>query len=124
MQLTIDLAGRNVLVTGADHAARQAVRRYEAAGAVVSRLRIPAGGGHDGPLPERPFLVAAVDDGQPGWDALLDRCREAGIPVAAEPAAGPAGHVTLVGGGPGSSVLPVPPATSPWWAAAPAAPSC
>jgi uroporphyrin-III C-methyltransferase len=105
MQLSIDLTGREVLVTGSDHAARQAVRRYEAAGAVVSRLSTPQGAGHDGPLPERPFLVAAVDDGQAGWDALLERCRASGIPVAVEPAAGPVGHVTLVGGGPGTTEL-------------------
>ena len=105
MQLSIDLTGREVLVTGSDHAARQAVRRYEAAGAVVYRLSTPQGAGHDGPLPERPFLVAAVDDGQPGWEALLERCRATGIPVATEPAAGPAGHVTLVGGGPGTTEL-------------------
>ncbi len=105
MQLSIDLSGRDVLVTGADSAARQAVRRFQAAGAVVSRLSTPQGAGHDGPLPERPFLVAAVDDGQPGWEVLLERCRAAGIPVSAEPAAGPAGHVTLVGGGPGTTEL-------------------
>ena len=89
MQLSIDLTGREVLVTGSDHAARQAVRRYEAAGAVVYRLSTPQGAAHDGPLPERPFLVAAVDDGQPGWEALLERCRATGIPVAAEPASRP-----------------------------------
>ncbi|CAN7280265.1 uroporphyrinogen-III C-methyltransferase [Arthrobacter sp. LjRoot14] len=105
MQLSIDLTGREVLVTGSDHAARQAVRRYQAAGAVVSRLSTPQGASHDGPLPERPFLVAAVDDGQPGWEALLHRCRATGIPVAVEPAAGAAGHVTLVGGGPGVGEL-------------------
>ena len=49
--------------------------------------------------------MAAVDDGQPGWEALLERCRATGIPVAAEPAAGPVGHVTLVGGGPGTTEL-------------------
>ena len=105
MQLSIDLTGREVLVTGSDAASRQAVRRYRAAGAVVSRLSSPAGARHDGPLPERPFLVAAVDDGQPGWDALLDRCRETGIPVAAEPAAGPADQGDMAGGGPGTSEL-------------------
>ncbi|MDP9905276.1 uroporphyrinogen-III C-methyltransferase [Arthrobacter bambusae] len=105
MQLTIDLTGRDVLVTGSTHAARQAVRRFEAAGAVVHRLSTPDGADSDGPLPERPFLVAAVDDGQPGWEPLLARCREAGIPVASEPAAGAAGHVTLVGGGPGTLEL-------------------
>lgn len=105
MQLTIDLTGRDVLVTGSTHAARQAVRRFEAAGAVVHRLSTPDGADSDGPLPERPFLVAAVDDGQPGWEPLLARCREAGIPVASEPAAGESGHVTLVGGGPGTLEL-------------------
>lgn len=105
MQLSIDLTGREVLVTGSDHAARQAVRRYQAAGAVVYRLSTPQGAAHDGPLPERPFLVAAVDDGQPGWEPLLARCRQTGVPVASEPAAGPVGHVTLVGGGPGTTDL-------------------
>ncbi|MEC5190401.1 MULTISPECIES: uroporphyrinogen-III C-methyltransferase [unclassified Arthrobacter] len=105
MQLTIDLTGREVLVTGTDTAARQAVRRYRAAGAIVSRLSSPCGSRHDGPLPERPFLVAAVDDGQPGWEGLLGRCRDTGIPVAVEPPAGSAGHVTLVGGGPGTTEL-------------------
>ncbi|MDQ0238324.1 uroporphyrinogen-III C-methyltransferase [Arthrobacter bambusae] len=105
MQLTIDLTGRDVLVTGSTHAARQAVRRFEAAGAVVHRLSTPDGADSDGPLPERPFLVAAVDDGQPGWEPLLARCREAGIPVASEPAAGESGQVTLVGGGPGTLEL-------------------
>ncbi|MFD5277279.1 uroporphyrinogen-III C-methyltransferase [Pseudarthrobacter sp. NPDC058362] len=105
MQLSIDLTGRDVLVTGSPAAARQAVRRYQAAGAVVHRLSTPHGGPLDGPLPEHPFLVAAVDDGQPGWEPLLARCGEAGIPVAAEPAAGAPGHVTLVGGGPGTAEL-------------------
>ncbi|UVJ40749.1 uroporphyrinogen-III C-methyltransferase [Arthrobacter sp. CJ23] len=102
MQLTIDLTGREVLVTGSAMAARQAVRRYEAAGAVVYRLSTPDGAPGDGHLPERPFLVAAVDDGEAGWEPLLERCREAGIPVCTEPAPGPEGHVTLVGGGPGA----------------------
>lgn len=102
MQLTIDLTDRDVLVTGSANAARQAVRRYEAAGAIVYRLSTPDGAEGDGPLPDRPFLVAAVDDGEPGWEPLLDRCREAGIPIAIEPAAGEPGHVTLVGGGPGA----------------------
>ena len=105
MQLSIDLTGRDVLVTGSETAARQAVRRYEAAGAKVFRLTVPEGAAGDGPLPEHPFLIAAVDDGQPGWEPLLRRAREAGIPVAVEPAAGPAGHVTLVGGGPGTPDL-------------------
>ncbi|KSU75061.1 uroporphyrin-III C-methyltransferase [Pseudarthrobacter enclensis] len=103
MQLDIDLTGRDVLVTGTDTAARQAVRRFQAAGAVVHRLASPQAA--DAALPARPFLVAAVDDGQPGWEPLLAGYRAAGVPVAAEPAAGTPGHVTLVGGGPGSTDL-------------------
>ncbi|MGG5172028.1 uroporphyrinogen-III C-methyltransferase [Pseudarthrobacter sp. J1738] len=105
MELSIDLTGREVLLIGAEQVARQAMRRYQAAGAVVFRLSTPQGESTDGPLPEHPFLVAAVDDGQPGWEPLLNRCRAAGIPVAIEPPAGPAGHVTLVGGGPGTEDL-------------------
>ncbi|MFP3578562.1 uroporphyrinogen-III C-methyltransferase [Arthrobacter sp. SIMBA_036] len=104
MQLTIDLTGRNVWVAGSDRAARQAVRRYEHAGAVVHRLSNP-GMGDAGPLPQRPFLVALVDDGDPGWVPLVQHCREAGVPVAFEPPAGAEGHVTLVGGGPGALAL-------------------
>ncbi|MGK3648903.1 uroporphyrinogen-III C-methyltransferase [Pseudarthrobacter enclensis] len=103
MQLDIDLTGRDVLVTGTDTAARQAVRRFQAAGAVVHRLASPQT--TDAALPARPFLVAAVDDGQPGWEPLLAGYRAAGVPVAAEPAAGTPGHVTLVGGGPGTTDL-------------------
>lgn len=103
MQLDIDLTGRDVLVTGTDTAARQAVRRFEAAGAVVHRLAAPQAG--DAALPAKPFLVAAVDDGQPGWEPLLAGYRAAGVPVAAEPSAGARGRVTLVGGGPGTTDL-------------------
>lgn len=102
MQLSIELTGRTVLVAGSDAAARQAVLRYRAAGAVVGRLTGPDAPAVVGPLP---FLIAAVDDGQPGWAARLDRFRAAGVPVAAEPAAGAAGQVTLVGGGPGTTEL-------------------
>ena len=71
MQLSIDLTGRDILVTGTDTAARQAVRRYRAAGAVVHRRTSPHAGGlrhgsEGARVPEQPFLVAAVDDGQPG----------------------------------------------------------
>ncbi|MDD7835845.1 uroporphyrinogen-III C-methyltransferase [Paenarthrobacter sp. AB444] len=102
MQLTIDLTGRDVLVTGSDKTARQAVRRYQHAGATVHRLSTPDAVPANGQLPDRPFLVAVVDDGDDRWAALVDRCRAAGIPVAFEPAPGAAGHVTLVGGGPGA----------------------
>lgn len=102
MQLTIDLTGRDVLVTGSEKSARQAVRRYQSAGANVYRLSAPEGVPGDGQLPERPFLVAVVDDGGSGWLPLVERCRDAGIPVAFEPAPGAEGQVTLVGGGPGA----------------------
>ncbi|BCW62363.1 uroporphyrinogen-III C-methyltransferase [Arthrobacter sp. StoSoilB22] len=102
MQLTIDLTGRDVLVTGNEQSARQAVRRYQKAGANVYRLSSPEGMPGDGQLPERPFLVAVVDDGGAGWLPLVERCRDAGVPVAFEPAPGAEGHVTLVGGGPGA----------------------
>ncbi|WP_314325193.1 uroporphyrinogen-III C-methyltransferase [Paenarthrobacter ilicis] len=106
MQLTIDLTGREILVAGSEKAARQAVRRYRSAGATVIRLTEPgatagAGAGEDS-MPERPFLVAVIDDGSTGWGPLVERCRKDGIPVATEPAAGAEGHVTLVGGGPGA----------------------
>ena len=68
MQLTIDLTGREVLVTGSDAAARQAVTALRSRRRRRSRLSRPHGTGHNGPLPERPFLVAVVDDGQPGWE--------------------------------------------------------
>ncbi|GAA2859266.1 uroporphyrinogen-III C-methyltransferase [Paenarthrobacter ilicis] len=106
MQLTIDLTGREVLVAGSEKAARQAVRRYRSAGATVIHLTEPgatagAGTGADS-MPERPFLVAVIDDGGTGWGPLVERCLKDGIPVATEPAAGAEGHVTLVGGGPGA----------------------
>lgn len=102
MQLTIDLTGRDILVAGSDTASRQVVRRYEAAGAVVHRLRAASDGDFGRLLTVRPFLVSVVDDGGDGWLPLVEHCREARIPVAHEPAAGPEGHVTLVGGGPGA----------------------
>lgn len=106
MQLTIDLTGREVLVAGSEKAARQAVRRYRSVGATVIHLTEPgatagAGTGADS-MPERPFLVAVIDDGGTGWGPLVERCLKDGIPVATEPAAGAEGHVTLVGGGPGA----------------------
>ncbi|MGP0222629.1 uroporphyrinogen-III C-methyltransferase [Paenarthrobacter sp. NCHU4564] len=102
MQLTIDLTDRDVLVAGSDTMARQAVRRYRNAGAVVHRISVPSAAACDGLLARRPFLVAVVDDGDAGWLPLVEGCKEAGIPVAFEPPAGEEGHVTLVGGGPGA----------------------
>ncbi|GHG48405.1 hypothetical protein GCM10012320_15670 [Sinomonas cellulolyticus] len=60
--------------------------------------------------PARPALVAVVRN--PGnaaydaaWSPVVDRFRALGVPVVEEPPAGPRGHVTLVGGGPGSRGL-------------------
>jgi uroporphyrin-III C-methyltransferase len=50
-------------------------------------------------------LVAAVDDGGPGWAALPAACREHGVLLVREQAAAPGGQVTLVGGGPGTEDL-------------------
>ena len=104
MQLSIDLTGRDVLITGSETAARQAVRRYEAAGAVVSRLSTPSGAGHDGPCRSGPSWWrqsrTASPVGRPAGPLPGSR-----HPRLGRPAAGPAGHVTLVGGGPGTTEL-------------------
>jgi selenocysteine lyase/cysteine desulfurase len=77
MNLTADLAGQTVLVAGPPAAARRAVRRYRSAGATVRTLASPAAlapGLFDGVA-----LVAAVDDGDPGWAALPAACRDRGV---------------------------------------------
>ena len=105
MQLTIDLTGREVLVTGADHAARQAVRRYEAAGAVVFRLSTPQGAGMTARCPSARSWwrrsTTASPAGRPCWTGAAPPASRS----RPNPPAGPAGHVTLVGGGPGTTEL-------------------
>lgn len=98
MDINIDLAGASVLVAGNAAAARRALRRYRAAGAIVSTVGCPARfrtGVLDGV-----GLVAVVDDGG-NWAPLRSACRLHGVLVVTEPAALPGRHVTLVGGGPG-----------------------
>ena len=51
------------------------------------------------------MLVAAVDDGDPGWAPLQHACRLHGVLLVREPAAMPGRMVTLVGGGPGPADL-------------------
>ncbi|WP_026553875.1 uroporphyrinogen-III C-methyltransferase [Arthrobacter sp. 35W] len=99
MDLTADLTGASVLVTGNAVAARRAVRRYRAAGAVVSTIECPAH--FRTSAMDEVLLVAAVDDGDPGWEPLRTACRLHGVFMVSEPAALPGRHVTLVGGGPG-----------------------
>ncbi|WP_427016783.1 uroporphyrinogen-III C-methyltransferase [Pseudarthrobacter sp. P1] len=99
MELTADLAGAAVLVTGNAVAARRVVRRYRAAGAVVSTIDCPAH--FRTSALDEVLLVAAVDDGDAGWEPLRAACRLHSVMLVREPAALPGHHVTLVGGGPG-----------------------
>lgn len=99
MDINLDLAGASVLVTGNAVAARRAVRRYRAAGAVVSTIDCPAH--FRTSVLDEVLLVAAVDDGDDGWAPLRAACRLHGVLMVTEPAALPGRQVTLVGGGPG-----------------------
>ncbi|MEA5456647.1 uroporphyrinogen-III C-methyltransferase [Sinomonas sp. JGH33] len=113
MQLEISLEGTPVVLLGEADASRQAVLRYRRAGATLAHFDSPAAFMAAVALPARPGLVAVVGSPQsPGkaahdgeWAPVLDHYRSAGVPVVREPAAGPRGHVTLVGGGPGSRGL-------------------
>ena len=126
MDLSLDLAGRRVLVFGTARPARRVLARYLASGATVYLASPPV----DGHSPERPSpqvrpveyphfphgwrdLVSAVDlvvlvDVSPGTERIVvDACATARVWLAREPAASvaPLGHVTLVGGGPGDGGL-------------------
>jgi uroporphyrin-III C-methyltransferase len=113
MQLEITLEGTPVVLLGDADASRQAVLRYRRAGAAVAHFDSPAAFMAAVALPARPGLVAVVgspsaggktnDDGE--WRSVLEHYRSAGVPIVREPAAGPRGQVTLVGGGPGSRGL-------------------
>ncbi|MFH5822440.1 uroporphyrinogen-III C-methyltransferase [Georgenia sp. AZ-5] len=98
MILDTDLTGRTVLVLGAAHAARRALRRYAHAAASVRTLTAP------GQVAAADLtgidLVAAVADGDPGWAPVLDGLRSRFL-VVTEPAAAPGGQIILIGGGPG-----------------------
>ncbi|MDN4610778.1 uroporphyrinogen-III C-methyltransferase [Arthrobacter burdickii] len=109
MQLEIDLAGRRVVVLGAERASRRVVARYRAAGADVDR-RETAQACTDAVLVGAALVVAVGDavgeapnaDPDCAMDALRDRCRRSGALFVREAAAQGSGTVTLVGGGPGA----------------------
>ena len=103
MELSIDLTGRTVLVAGRAAVADRAVRRYRAAGATVRALGSPCE--DPAALLRGVHLVAAVDDGRDGWEALERACRAHGVLFAREEPARHRGTVTLVGGGPGAAGL-------------------
>ncbi|GAB3274146.1 hypothetical protein GCM10027449_12160 [Sinomonas notoginsengisoli] len=112
MQLSISLEGMPVVLLGDADAARQAVLRYRRAGAVLAHFESPAAFMAAVAVPARPALVAVV--GSPvkergthddAWSPVLDHYRKLGVPQVDEPPAGRRGHVTLVGGGPGSRGL-------------------
>ncbi|WP_138443668.1 uroporphyrinogen-III C-methyltransferase [Sinomonas susongensis] len=112
MQLEMALDGTAVVLLGEADDARQALARYQRAGAALTHVGSPAAF-PAAALPARPALVAVVrpsagngaghDDG--AWAPALEHYRRAGVPIVREPAAGRRGHVTLVGGGPGSQGL-------------------
>ncbi len=103
MRLDADLTGQTVLVTGSAATARRAVRRYLGAGAEVRTIESPASFRKS--VLDEVMLVAAVDDGDPGWAPLQHACRLHGVLLVREPAAMPGRMVTLIGGGPGPADL-------------------
>jgi len=102
---TADLRGHTVVVAGAERAARRAAARYRAQGAEVVAVATPAGLGQASAVLGRASLLVAVEDGHPGWKILPALCRERRLLLVREEAAHDGGHVTLVGGGPGSADL-------------------
>lgn len=112
MQVEISLDGAAVVLLGEADASRQALARYRKAGAAVAHFDSPAAYMAAVTVPARPALVAVVGfaGGIPpahdaGWSPVLDHYRRLRVPQAVEPPAGRRGHVTLVGGGPGSRGL-------------------
>ncbi|TFC92782.1 MULTISPECIES: uroporphyrinogen-III C-methyltransferase [Cryobacterium] len=126
MDLSLDLAGRRVLVFGTARPARRVLARYLASGATVYLASPPVDGHSPGrPSPQvRPVeyphfphgwrdLVSAVDlvvlvDVSPGTERIVvAACATVRVWLVREPAASVAalGHVTLVGGGPGDGGL-------------------
>ncbi|WP_024475897.1 uroporphyrinogen-III C-methyltransferase [Arthrobacter sp. CAL618] len=110
MHLDIDLSGRRVVVIGSERAARRALARYRSAGAVVERYPNP--GDCTAPVLDGVALVVVVEGApaaaaptagpNPCGDALRGRCRSAGALLTREAAPSDTGHVTLIGGGPGT----------------------
>ncbi|GAA2200434.1 hypothetical protein GCM10009849_20920 [Sinomonas flava] len=112
LSLSLSLRGLPVVVLGGADASRQALARYRKAGAKIAFFDSPEAYRAAVALPGRPALVAVVGgaDGHGGthdgdWSPVLDHYRALGVPQVSEPAAGARGHVTLVGGGPGSRGL-------------------
>lgn len=100
MELHADLTDRRVLLLGAAHAARRALRRYTHAGALVRPATTPA----EIDASWTPDLVVAVADGNPAWAPALAELGRRHLLVT-EPAAAPGGQIILVGGGPGPEDL-------------------
>ena len=125
MQMDVDMAGRRVVVVGAYRAARRVLRRYAASEArVTAVVSGPLPAAHEVPPRARIVAMPSLDD-MPDWlrlvgpaflvatvglspdetaaiRGLAERLR---ILCTDEPAAAESGHVTLVGGGPGSTGL-------------------
>lgn len=114
MQVEISLDGAPVVLLGEPDVSRRALARYRKAGAAVAHFASPGAYMAAVTVPARPALVALVRTGHrspgneahdAGWAPVLDHYRKLGVPLVDEPPAGPRGHVTLVGGGPGSRGL-------------------
>ncbi|GAB4099104.1 uroporphyrinogen-III C-methyltransferase [Sinomonas halotolerans] len=114
LSLSLSLEGLPVVVLGDAEESRQALARYRRAGARIAFYDSPEAYLGAVAVPSRPALVAVVGSaaqrsaaGAPdaGWAPVLAHYRTLGVPQVQEPAAGPRGHVTLVGGGPGSRGL-------------------
>ncbi|MGY3565790.1 uroporphyrinogen-III C-methyltransferase [Sinomonas sp. RB5] len=108
MQITVSLEGLPVVVLGDADGSRQALARYRAAGARLTFFSSAEAYMAAAAVPARPALVAVVgrpDAHDAAWAPVLDHYRRLGVPLVAEPPAGRRGHVTLVGGGPGSRGL-------------------
>lgn len=113
MELTLDLDGRHVLVVGSPDPVRRLVAALTASAAVVrvvaptaALAAVDSGPGTDGAVPD--LVVWAADPADRALRAAVaERCRTLRVPLADdEPLAPtPLGHVTLVGGGPGTPDL-------------------
>ncbi|MHA7276471.1 uroporphyrinogen-III C-methyltransferase [Arthrobacter sp. Hz1] len=110
MHLDIDVSGRRVVVIGSERAARRALARYRAAGAVVERCTDPDGCTArvlDGAalvvvMEGAPLTGVPTGGPNPAGDALRQRCRTAGTFLTREASPSDTGQVTLIGGGPGA----------------------
>ena len=101
----LQLNGHHVLIAGSPRAARRAVARYRAAGAVVFEAHEPHAAHQLLNAVHRIRLGVAVADGNPGWSNLERLAGSEFIMGSREPSAANEGSVTLLGGGPGSSDL-------------------